>query len=84
MALQVITIADARYEQHVRGVDFIKRYIFPGSNIPSIHALLQAATSHSDLTLRRLDDIGAHYATTLAAWRANLARNADALARITE
>ncbi len=83
MALQTITIADARYEQHVRGVDFIKRYVFPGSNIPSITALLQAATRSSDLTLRRLDDIGPHYATTLAAWRENLARNADAVSRIT-
>jgi cyclopropane-fatty-acyl-phospholipid synthase len=83
MALQTITIADARYEQHVRGVDFIKRYVFPGSNIPSITALLQAATSNSDLTLRRLDDIGPHYATTLAAWRENLAVNADAVSRIT-
>jgi cyclopropane-fatty-acyl-phospholipid synthase len=84
MALQVITIADARYEQHVRGVDFIKRYVFPGSNIPSITALLQAATRASDLTLRQLEDIGPHYATTLAAWRGNLAANADAVARLTE
>jgi cyclopropane-fatty-acyl-phospholipid synthase len=84
MALQVITIADARYEQHVRGVDFIKRYVFPGSNIPSITALLQAATRASDLTLRQLEDIGPHYATTLAAWRANLAANADAVGKLTE
>jgi cyclopropane-fatty-acyl-phospholipid synthase len=84
MALQTITIADARYDQHVRGVDFIKRYVFPGSNIPSITALLQAATRSSDLTLRRLDDIGPHYATTLAAWRENLARNAEAVARLTD
>ena len=84
LALQVITIADARYEQHVRGVDFIKRYVFPGSNIPSITALLQAATRSSDLTLRRLDDIGRHYATTLAAWRENLARNAEAVNRLTD
>ncbi len=84
MALQVITIADARYEQARRGVDFIKRHIFPGGNVPSITALLQAATRHSDLTLRRLEDIGPHYATTLAAWRANLAANADAVARLTE
>jgi cyclopropane-fatty-acyl-phospholipid synthase len=84
MALQVITIADARYEQHVRGVDFIKRYVFPGSNIPSITALLQAATRASDLTLRQLEDIGPHYATTLAAWRANLAANADVVGKLTE
>lgn len=84
MALQVITIADARYEQHVRGVDFIKRYVFPGSNIPSITALLQAATRSSDLTLRQLEDIGPHYATTLAAWRENLARNAEAVTKLTD
>ena len=84
LALQVITIADARYEQHVRGVDFIKRHVFPGSNIPSITALLTAATRHSDLTMRQLDDIGPHYATTLAAWRENLARNAEAVARLTD
>ena len=84
MALQTITIADARYDQHVRSVDFIKRYVFPGSNIPSITALLQAATRSSDLTLRRLEDIGPHYATTLAAWRENLSRNAEAVARLTD
>ena len=84
LALQVITIADARYEQHVSGVDFIKRYVFPGSNIPSITALLQAATRSSDLTLRQLDDIGPHYARTLSAWRENLARNAEGVARLTD
>jgi cyclopropane-fatty-acyl-phospholipid synthase len=84
MALQVITIADARYEQHVRGVDFIKRYVFPGSNIPSITALLQAATRASDLTLRQLEDIGPHYATTLAAWRGNLAAHAEAVEKLTD
>ena len=68
----------------MRGVDFIKRYVFPGSNIPSITALLQAATRSSDLTLRRLEDIGPHYATTLAAWRENLSRNAEAVARLTD
>jgi len=84
LGLQVITIADARYEQHVHGVDFIKRYVFPGSNIPSITALLRAATRYSDLTLRRLEDIGPHYARTLAAWRENLARNAEAVAKLTD
>jgi len=84
LALQVITIADARYDQHVRSIDFVKRYVFPGSNIPSITALLQAATRASDLTLRRLEDIGPHYATTLASWRGNLARNHEAVAKITD
>lgn len=82
-AIQVITIADHRYEQARRGVDFVKRWIFPGSNIPSVTALLDAATAGSDLRLRHLEEIGPHYARTLAAWRENLARNQEAVERIT-
>jgi cyclopropane-fatty-acyl-phospholipid synthase len=84
MALQVITIADHRYAQHLRSADFIKRYIFPGSNIPSLTALLQAATEASDLTLRRMDDIGPHYARTLREWRENLARHPAGVAALTD
>jgi cyclopropane-fatty-acyl-phospholipid synthase len=80
MALQTITIADHRYAQHLSSVDFIKRHVFPGSNIPSLTALLAAATRASDLTLRHMDDIGPHYARTLACWRENLARHAAAVA----
>ncbi|MBI5068969.1 MAG: class I SAM-dependent methyltransferase [Deltaproteobacteria bacterium] len=72
-AIQVITIADRFYPGHLRSPDFIKRYVFPGSNIPSLSALLDAAARASDLTLRHMEDIGPHYARTLAAWRHNLA-----------
>ena len=37
--IQTITIADQRYEKAKRSVDFIQRYIFPGSCIPSLTAL---------------------------------------------
>ncbi len=83
LALQVITIADQRYQQARRGVDFVKRWVFPGSNIPSVTALLDAATAASDLRLRHLEEIGPHYARTLRAWRENLARNREAVERIT-
>jgi cyclopropane-fatty-acyl-phospholipid synthase len=82
-AIQVITIADQRYEQARRGVDFVKRWVFPGSNIPSVTALLDAATAGSDLRLRHLEDIGRHYPRTLASWRVNLARSREAVERIT-
>jgi len=58
-------------------VDFIKRYIFPGCCIPSVGALTEAMVSASDLRLVHLEDIGAHYATTLAAWRHNFHRNLE-------
>jgi cyclopropane-fatty-acyl-phospholipid synthase len=72
MALQAITIADHLYEEARRSVDFIQAHVFPGSCIPSVTALLSAATQASDLRLERLEEIGPHYVATLHAWRANL------------
>ena len=81
MALQAITIADQHYESAKRSVDFIQRHIFPGSCIPSVTALLQSSSRASDLRIVHLEDIGPHYAPTLAAWRKNLrARWEDARA----
>jgi cyclopropane-fatty-acyl-phospholipid synthase len=71
MALQSITIADRHYERTRDEVDFIKRYIFPGACIPSVSALAAAMARSSDLRIVSLEDIGPHYATTLAAWRRN-------------
>jgi cyclopropane-fatty-acyl-phospholipid synthase len=67
--IQAITIEDHRYAQALRAVDFIKRHVFPGSFIPSVSAMLGAAARSSDLKLHNLEDIGASYALTLAAWR---------------
>lgn len=69
MLLQAITIQDQLYASALSNVDFIQRYVFPGSFIPSVTALAQAATSASDMKVTRLDDIGPHYATTLRKWR---------------
>jgi len=79
MLLQAITIADQRYEAARRSVDFIQRYIFPGSCIPSVTAMVSSLTRASDLRLVHLDDIGPHYATTLRHWRENLFRNLAAV-----
>ncbi len=75
--IQGITIADQRFEAAANSVDFIQRYIFPGSTIPSVTALLSSATRASDLRIFHLEDIGPHYATTLARWRENFFANID-------
>ena len=67
--IQAITIEDHRYAQALRAVDFIKRYIFPGSFIPSISAMLGSMAQSSDMKLFNLEDIGPSYASTLHAWR---------------
>ena len=68
MLLQAITIQDQRYEMAKRNVDFIQRYIFPGSCIPSIQALNTASTEACDFRLVQQEDFAGHYARTLRAW----------------
>jgi len=75
MLIQAITIADWAFDQHKKSVDFIKRYIFPGSCIPSITAISKAMAGTTDLRLFHLEDITAHYATTLRIWRERFLKN---------
>jgi cyclopropane-fatty-acyl-phospholipid synthase len=67
-AVQAITIQDRYYESARREVDFIKRYIFPGSCIPSVSALT-GAMAPTDLRLVHMDDMTPDYAETLRRWR---------------
>jgi cyclopropane-fatty-acyl-phospholipid synthase len=67
--IQAITIEDHRYAQAVRSVDFIKRFIFPGSFIPALAPMQQAIARSTDLRLFHLEDMGSSYALTLNHWR---------------
>ena len=69
MLLQAITIADQKYRQYLRGVDFIQHHIFPGGCVVSNSRMLELLTSKTDLVVRNLEDFGYHYARTLADWR---------------
>jgi len=68
MLLQAITIADQRFDQYKTGVDFIKRYIFPGGCLTSVTDMSRTLTRHTDMRVIHLEDIGSHYATTLRHW----------------
>jgi cyclopropane-fatty-acyl-phospholipid synthase len=67
--LQAITIEDHRYVQARDSVDYIKRFVFPGSFIPSLNAMYAAKTRASDLQVVHQEDFGLSYAYTLRAWR---------------
>jgi cyclopropane-fatty-acyl-phospholipid synthase len=69
MLIQAITIADQRYERYKTGVDFIKRYIFPGGCLTSVTDMCRTMTTQTDMRVHQLEDIGPHYATTLRHWR---------------
>lgn len=67
-ALQVITIPDQRYEAYSRSTDWIQKHIFPGGHLPSLGALVEAMTKHSNLHVESVENIGPHYAITLRRW----------------
>ncbi|CAM4386318.1 MULTISPECIES: SAM-dependent methyltransferase [Lelliottia] len=69
MAIQAITIQDQRYRSYSKSVDFIQRYIFPGGFLPSITAMSDLMTRHTDFVVRNLFDMGPDYARTLTHWR---------------
>lgn len=77
MALQAITITDQRYHQHVREVDFIKRYIFPGSCLTAVTSICDVVTHSTDLRLVHMEDITLHYARTLRCWRERFLSSID-------
>ena len=79
MLLQAITMPDQRYDQYLRSSDFIRRYIFPGSCVPSLGALVNAMGEGSDLKPVQIEDIGPHYAATLRMWRERFNRRLDAV-----
>ena len=77
MLIQAITIQDQFYDQAIKSVDFIQRYIFPGGFIPSVTAISNAVKRSTDVRLFQMEDIGPHYATTLRDWRKNLFNNIE-------
>ena len=65
--IQVITIANERFAEYRRSIDFIQRYIFPGGMLPSPDALA-GAVARSGLALKASHFFGASYAETLKRW----------------
>jgi cyclopropane-fatty-acyl-phospholipid synthase len=69
MLLQAITLQDQYYARAVKSVDYIQRFIFPGSFIPSVNAITGSVARVTDMKLFNFEDIGPHYAPTLRMWR---------------
>jgi cyclopropane-fatty-acyl-phospholipid synthase len=67
--IQAITISDQRFADSLGNTDFIKRYIFPGGQLPSNAVIAGHVASDTDMQLIGLEDITHDYARTLRAWR---------------
>jgi cyclopropane-fatty-acyl-phospholipid synthase len=67
-ALQIITIAESRFDNYRRGADFIQRHIFPGGMLPSVEAF-RSCVDRAKLQLADVAMYGESYARTLRQWR---------------
>jgi cyclopropane-fatty-acyl-phospholipid synthase len=66
--LQVITIAEDRFDEYRASPDFIQRYIFPGGMLPS-KTHLRKLIEEAGFDLVETKWFGQSYATTLDRWR---------------
>jgi cyclopropane-fatty-acyl-phospholipid synthase len=80
--IQTIAVPDQRFERFRRTTDWIQEYIFPGSLIPSLEAVVRAMTRSSELIVHGVEDIGINYAETLKQWRERFAGNRDEVLRL--
>tara|TARA_B100000700_G_scaffold324867_1_gene432117 strand:+ start:199 stop:1380 length:1182 start_codon:yes stop_codon:yes gene_type:complete len=74
--IQAITYPDENYDAYRKGCDFIQKFIFPGSLLPSV-AAMKNSIKLTEMEILDLERIGSHYATTLNLWNKNFNKNID-------
>jgi len=79
--LQIITIANDRYEGYRNETDFIQKYIFPGGMLPSPEKL-DAEFARAGLSKTGEHLFGDSYARTLELWRQDFLKRWDRIATL--
>lgn len=79
LGIQAITCPDSRYESHRRNVTWMQKHIFPGGLLPSIGVMNRMINETGDLQLHGLEEMGLHYARTVATWRENFRHKLEAV-----
>ena len=69
MLMQAITMNERRFDTYRKGSDWIQRLIFPGSQLASMREVLASLARATKMEFFHAEDIGMHYAETLAEWR---------------
>lgn len=69
MLLQTITVPDQRFDDYLEYTDWIQAYIFPGSELSAVGEILKSVARATRLELHHAEEIGQHYARTIAAWK---------------
>ncbi|WP_144395103.1 SAM-dependent methyltransferase [Pleionea sediminis] len=75
MLIQSILIDDNRYDQYVKGEDFIQKYIFPGGALPSKKIVHDTVAANTSLRPIGYFSFGYDYARTLEDWRKAFNKN---------
>ena len=70
-AMQGITYNDQNFDTYKNSVDFINKYIFPGSCLISVSQISDIVKNKTKFDFIDLEDITLHYAKTLNIWRKN-------------
>jgi cyclopropane-fatty-acyl-phospholipid synthase len=70
LAMQTITMNEQHFPVYRRRGDWIQRHIFPGGELASLLEIQKSLARVTEMRLAHLEDIGLHYAHTLAEWRA--------------
>jgi cyclopropane-fatty-acyl-phospholipid synthase len=65
--LQIIIVAEARWQFYRRGVDFIQKHIFPGGMLPA-PSVLRAEVVKAGLRVKGTIEFGESYSLTLRRW----------------
>ncbi len=79
MLLQAITMNEHRFSSYQKGTDWIQQYIFPGAELASVSEVIKSLARCTSMSVFHLEDIGAHYARTLHAWREAFLAQLDAV-----
>ncbi|MBX3027205.1 class I SAM-dependent methyltransferase [bacterium] len=80
--LQTIAIPDQGFARYRRDYDWLRKYIFPGSLLASLHGITDSLRRVTRLRIESLRDIGPDYARTLADWRQRFLARRDAVRRL--
>ncbi len=79
MVMQAITMNEHRFDAYKKQSDWIQRRIFPGAQLASVREILNSLVRSTRLSLYNVEDIGLHYAYTLAEWRRRFHESMDAV-----
>ena len=82
VAVQGITYNDQNFEEYKNSVDFIKKYIFPGSCLISVAQISDVIKEYTDLAIVDMEDITKHYAETLNRWKVNFMKEIPEVKRM--